>query len=203
MAKPFDDLSGSGVHIHHSLWHDGVNAFSDGGRLSDTGRHYLGGLQRHMPALTLFGSPTPNAFKRRADYSFCPTTVTWGGDNRTVGIRVIEGDEDAVRIEQRDGSADCNPYLVIAAQIAAGLDGVERELEPGPRCDGDGYADVDAARLADSVPDAIAALRGADAPLDAFDPMLVETYIGFCANEHRSVVSRVSDIERQRYLEAY
>jgi glutamine synthetase len=203
MAKPFDELSGSGVHIHHSLWRQGANAFSDDGRLSDTGRHYLGGLLRHMPALTLFGSPTPNAFKRRGDYTFCPTTATWGVDNRTVGIRVIEGDEDAVRIEQRDGSADCNPYLVIAAQIAAGLDGVERELDPGPRCDGDGYADRDAARLAGSVPDAIAALRGAGSPLEAFDPMLVETYIGFCAYEHEAVVSRVCDVERQRYLEAY
>jgi len=156
-----------------------------------------------MPALTLFGSPTPNAFKRRADYSFCPTTATWGGDNRTVGIRVIEGEDDAVRIEQRDGSADCNPYLAMAAQIAAGLDGLERQLEPGPRCAGDGYTDGDAVRLADSVPDAIAALQRGDPPLHAFDPLLIETYIGFCATEHRAVTSRVSDIERERYLEAY
>lgn len=203
MAKPFDELSGSGVHIHHSLWRDGVNLFSDRGLLSDLGRHYLGGLQAHMPALTLFGSPTPNAYKRRADYSFCPTTAAWGGDNRTVGLRVIEGEESAVRIEQRDGSADCNPYLVMAAQIAAGLDGVERGLEPGPRCDGDGYTSPAAPRLAEGIPEAILALRGSQLPEDVFDPLLLETYIGFCAAEQRAVASRVSDIERARYLEPF
>jgi glutamine synthetase len=203
MAKPFGDLSGSGVHIHQSLWRDGENLFSDGGRLSELGRHYLGGLQHHMPALTLFGSPTPNAFKRRADYSFCPTTASWGGDNRTVGLRVIEGEGSAVRIEQRDGAADCNPYLTIAAQLAAGLDGIERSLEPGPRCDGDGYRSADAVRLADDVPSAIAALEASELARTALDPLLVESFIGFCRCEHEAVTSQVSELERDRYLEAY
>jgi glutamine synthetase len=203
MAKPFDELSGSGVHIHQSLWRDGVNAFSAGGRLSELGRHYLGGLQRHLPAMTLFGSPTPNAFKRRRDYSFCPTTATWGGDNRTVALRVIEGAESAVRIEQRDGSADCNPYLVIAAQLAAGLDGIERELEPGPRCETDGYAAHDVEVLARSVPEAVARLESSELARAWFDPLLVETYIGFCGYEHEVITSRVSDLERNRYLDAY
>jgi glutamine synthetase len=204
MAKPFDGLSGSGVHIHQSLWREGRNAFSDeDGRLSEIGRFYLGGLQRHMPALTLLGSPTPNAMKRREDYSFCPTTATWGGDNRTVGIRVIEGRPSAVRIEQRDAAADCNPYLVIAAQIAAGLDGIERRTEPSARCDRDGYADEDAVALARTIPEAVHALRDSAFATEVFDPLLIETFIGFCEFEHRAIHSHVTELERQRYLEAF
>ena len=187
---PFDALSGSGVHIHQSLWRDGVNAFPPGGQLSELGRHYLGGLQHHLPAITLFGSPTPNAFRRRQDYSLCPTTAIRGGDNRTDAVRVVEGAESAVGIEQRDGSADCNPYLVIAAQLAAGLDGIEPELEPGPRCDADGYAVHDAAVLAPSVPDAIAALEKSELPRAWFDPVLLETYVGFGRYQHNAITSR-------------
>jgi glutamine synthetase len=203
MPKPYDDLGGSGVHIHQSLWRDGENAFSDGGQLSELGRFYLGGLQRHMPDMTLLGSPTPTAYKRRQDYSFCPTTASWGGDNRTVGLRVIEGDPNAVRIEQRDASADCNPYLALAAQVAAGLDGMRNSIEPGPRCDADGYTTDAAPRLATSVPEAIAALEGSELARATFDPMLLETYAGFCRYEHDAIYGRVSDLERERYMEAY
>jgi glutamine synthetase len=203
MAKPFTEHSGSGLHVHQSLWRDQSNAFSDGaGHLSPVGRHYLAGLVEHLPAMTLFGSPTPNALKRRKDYSFCPTTATWGGDNRTVAVRVIEGEgDDAMRIEQRDGSANCNPYLAVAAQVAAGLDGIERELDPPPMA-GDGYADESAPRLADNVPDAIAALRASELARTAFDPLLVETFIGYCQVEHDAINAEVSDVERRRYLEA-
>jgi glutamine synthetase len=202
MAKPFTEHSGSGLHVHQSLWQGGSNAFSDGsGQLSDVGRHYLAGLVEHMPHLTLFGSPSPNALKRRQDYSFCPTTATWGGDNRTVAVRVIEGADDTVRLEQRDGSANCNPYLLVAAQLAAGLDGIERELEPPPIA-GDGYANTEAPRLADNVPDAVAALRGGELAWSAFEPLLVETFIGYCQVEHDAIHAEVSEVERRRYLEA-
>jgi glutamine synthetase len=202
MAKPFNEHSGSGAHIHQSLWARGENAFSAGGTLSELGRWYLGGLRRHMAELTLFGSPTPNAMKRREPYSFCPLNSTWGGDNRTVGLRVIEGDDSAVRIEQRDGSADCNPYLIIAAQVAAGLTGVEEQIDPGPRFEGDAYALEDADPLPTTVPEAIAALEGSELARATFDPLLLEAFIGSCRHEHDYVNARVSDVERARYLEA-
>ncbi|WP_297369178.1 glutamine synthetase family protein [Acidocella sp.] len=140
MAKPFIDQSGNGFHAHYSLWKDGQNAFADHGRLSRLGLAFLAGLQRRMAEITLAGSTTPNAMRRRLPYTFCPTNANWGFDNRTVGLRVLEGSESAVRIEKRDAAADCNPYYLMAADIAAGLDGIEQALEPTPPCIGDGYA---------------------------------------------------------------
>ncbi|MEO1000881.1 MAG: glutamine synthetase family protein, partial [Pseudomonadota bacterium] len=125
MAKPFFEDSGNGFHTHHSLWKDGQNVFSDGGKLSAVGRSYLAGMQKRMGEMAICGAMTPNAYRRRQPFSFCPVNTTWGVDNRTVGLRVIEGAPSAVRVEKRDGSADCNPYLLLAAEIAAGLDGIE------------------------------------------------------------------------------
>jgi glutamine synthetase len=203
MAKPFEGESGCGMHVHYSLWQDDENAFAEGEALSQVGNHFLGGLQRHMPALTLFGSPTANGMKRRVDYSFCPTTASWGGDNRTVGLRVIDGEESATRIEQRDGASDCNPYLAMAAQLAAGLDGIEGRVEPGPRCEGDAYAAGSEVLLPRTVPEAIDALAGSELARETFDSMLLETFVGFCRYEHEKVTGAVTELERERYLEAF
>lgn len=140
MAKPFIDQSGNGFHTHYSVWKDEKNLFADHGRLSHMGLAFLAGLQKRMAEITLAGSTTPNAMRRRRPYTFCPTAANWGYDNRTVGLRVIEGSDCAVRIEKRDAAADCNPYYLLACDIAAGLDGIEQDLEPTPPCMGDGYA---------------------------------------------------------------
>ncbi len=204
MAKPFSDLSGNGFHVHQSLWRDGRNAFSDGGKLSELGRHYLGGLRRYMPEMALFGAPNPNSYRRRAPYTFCPTNNSWGLDNRTVGIRLIEGREEAVRIEQRDGSADANPYLIIAAQVAAGLEGIDQELDPGPPFVGDAYAaEEEFDPLPRSVPEAIAAVRHSELAAKTFDPDLVEILVGMAEREQGFVAAEVTEVERRRYLEAY
>lgn len=203
MAKIDHEQSGSGVHLHHSLWRDGENVFADGGKLSDTGRWYLGGLQKHMAEMTLFGSPTPNSYKRRQPYSFCPQNATWGYDNRTVGLRVIEGDDSSVRIEQRDGSSDANPYLIMAAQIAAGLVGVEQQLEPPAPTNADAYADTTADPLPETVPSAIEALAKSTLAREVFGEALVNVVTGIARNEHTFVNTRVSDVERDRYLEVF
>lgn len=203
MAKIDHEQSGSGLHLHHSLWRDGKNVFSDQGKLSDIGRWYLGGLQNHMAEMTLFGSPTPNAYKRRQPYTFCPQNATWGHDNRTVALRVIDGDDSAVRIEQRDGSSDANPYLIMAAQIAAGLAGVEQQIEPPPPTDDDAYADTSADVLPETVPSAIEALSKSSLAHEVFGDLLVDVVSGIARNEHNFVNERVSDIERDRYLEVF
>jgi glutamine synthetase len=203
MAKPFQEESGSGMHVHYSLWEGESNVFAEGPALSELGNHFLGGLQRHMPSITLFGSPTANGMKRRVDHSFCPTTASWGGDNRTVGLRVIDGEEEATRIEQRDGAADCNPYLAMAAQLAAGIDGIEKRTQPSPRCEGDAYTPGGHALLPRTVPEAIAALSDSELAAETFDPMLLETFVGFCRYEHDTVTGAVTELERQRYLEAF
>lgn len=203
MAKIFNDQSGSGMHLHQSLWADERNAFADNGDLSEIGRHYLGGLQRFMPELTLTGSPTPNAMKRREPYTFCPVNNTWGIDNRTTALRVITGKDSAVRIEQRDAAADCNPYIAIAAQIAAGLEGIEQRIEPSPRCEGDAYADTAAQPLPATVPEAADLMARSSLAERALGKQLVENFVSGARYEHRYLTSRVSDVERDRYLDVF
>ena len=144
MAKPFLAESGNGFHFHYSLWSDGHNLFADGDRMNDSCRHFLAGMQHRMAEASICGAATVNAYRRRQRESFCPTNASWGMDNRTVALRVIEGSPSAVRVEKRDAGADCNPYLMMAADIAAGLDGLEQEMEPGPMTAGDAYDDASA-----------------------------------------------------------
>jgi glutamine synthetase len=203
MAKIYTDQSGSGLHLHHSLWRDGRNAFAAAGRLSDAGRHYLGGLQAHMAELTLFGSPTPNSFKRRREYTFCPTSASWGTDNRTAGLRVIEGPDPAVRIEQRDGAADANPYLIMAAQVAAGLDGIARELEPGAVQVGDAYANPSGPPLPRTPLEAAALLEGSELARKTFGDQLLAVTLGQARYEEAVITGQVSELERARYLDVF
>jgi glutamine synthetase len=210
MAKPFIDQSGCGLHVHQSIWRDGKNLFADSGKLSPLGRNYLGGLQHNMRDLTLLGSPTPNAMRRRQAYSFCPMTDGWGVDNRTVGLRVIEGGDSAVRIEQRDGSSDANIYLVLAAQLSAGLDGIEQGLEPGPQCMGDEYAAGQGNPLPLTVLEAADALEKSELAMRTFDPAMVKALADIARYEHVQIhgngdelVADVGDAERERYAAVF
>jgi glutamine synthetase len=203
MAKIRRGDAGSGLHLHHSLWHDGRNAFAQNGVLSDVGGRYLGGLQRHMAELSLLGSPTPNAFKRRQPYSFCPLSASWGIDNRTTGLRVIEGSDSSIRIEQRDGSADANPYLIMAAQIAAGLDGIENDLKPTPPQIGDAYAAPSGPLLPTTIPAAADLLANSELAAKVFGDKLISVVCGVARHEHALINDEVSEIERDRYLDAF
>lgn len=138
MAKPFIDQSGSGFHTHYSLWKNGKNAFATNGKLNDLGFSFLAGMQSRMAEMSIAGSTTPNAYRRRRPGVFCPVNTSWGYDNRTVALRIIDGSDNAVRIEKRDGAADCNPYYLLACELAAGLDGIEYGMKPkGPATLGD------------------------------------------------------------------
>jgi len=210
MSKPYSNESGCGLHVHQSLWRDGSNAFADGGALSPLGRHYLGGLQRHMRDLTLFGSPTPNAMRRRQPYSFCPTTDAWGVDNRTVGLRVIHGKDEAVRIEQRDGASDSNIYLVLAGQIAAGFDGIEAMIEPAAESHADEYSEGLGNPLPMTVLEAADRLEASELARRTFDPAMVAALAGIARFEHGQIhgtdgelVAEVDDAERVRYAAVF
>ena len=104
-------------------------------------RHWVAGLATHAAQLALLANPTVNAYKRIEDYSFAPTRVSWGLDNRNVAVRCIPQVGAASRVEYRGGAADANPYLLAAGILAAGMDGVERELELPPAAEHDAYAD--------------------------------------------------------------
>jgi glutamine synthetase len=143
MPKPFSNLTGNGLHMHLSLWDENqTELFADsadarGLGMSALGYSFIAGLLEHAEALTAVGCPTVNSYKRLASpapdsgAAWSPVFATYGGNDRTHMLRV----PDPGRVENRciDGSA--NPYLTISALVAAGLDGIERKLNPGDPCD--------------------------------------------------------------------
>jgi glutamine synthetase len=135
MARVDEEQYGAGMHINQSLWRDGENAFFDPdapeGR-SETMRHWLGGLMATLPGAMSCLTPNINSYRRVAELTGPPTTVTWGEDNKTVAIRTISREPKAARIEHRVASADCNVYLALATMLAGGLAGLEQRLEPPP-----------------------------------------------------------------------
>ncbi|MGL4573429.1 MAG: glutamine synthetase family protein [Burkholderiaceae bacterium] len=147
---PFESVIGSGWHLHQSLADaKGVNVFartsaaSDApassalAYLSETGSHYLGGLLAHAQALAALATPTINGYSRYQPNVLAPCSVIWGRDNRGALLRVVGGTQAgdaAARIENRMGEPLANPYLYMASQLSAGLDGIERALDSGPAC---------------------------------------------------------------------
>jgi glutamine synthetase len=200
LAKPWNGRAGNGMHVHQSLWRNGVNVFLDVDGLSPTGNAYLAGLLERMREFALLGSSTPNAYHRRGDLSFAPTGVCWGADNRTVGVRTVVADPNSTRIEQRDACADANVYLTLAGQYQAGLDGVRRSLRPPPRAEGNAYLQ-DWPRLPTSFEEAYKLLVSSDAARRLLGVGTVTAYLAALAPELEIAVISASDWERQRYAE--
>lgn len=210
MPKPWAEQSGSGMHVHTSLTVDGANAFAESGdgEPNELMRRWTAGLLEHAPALTLLGAPTSNGPKRIRPYTFCPTHVTWGLDNRTVLARcIVESGSSANRVEYRSAGSDANPYLFIAGLLAAGLDGVERKLDPGPLSEGDLYTNPgDHQALPTDLASALAAYEGsalASALGDRFSrsfASIAQAEVALAA-EHSSDPDEVNDWERARFLE--
>jgi glutamine synthetase len=144
MCRPgLPNFFASGWHLHESLLDAaGVNVFSsDTQTLSATGRQYVAGLLDHAQAMTLFTTPTVNGFSRFQPYSFAPDRVAWAVENRGAMVRVQGGVADpGTHLENRLGEPAANPYLYMAADIAAGLDGIGRGLLPPPPAEADPYA---------------------------------------------------------------
>ena len=203
MSKPFFAESGNGFHVHHSLWKDNQNVMADNGALSKLGRQYLAGLQKHMAEMAMVSATTPNAYRRRQPYSFCPINNAWGIDNRTVGLRVILGNDNAVRVEKRDGSADCNPYLLLALEIAAGLKGIEDSLEPTAETVGNGYENPDCQPIPTDLATAVALARESDLMAEVLGADLLEILIQQSEREIEFIANQVTPVEIERYLENF
>lgn len=144
MPKPFSHLTGNGCHFHQSLWDGERNLFldeRDPNGLSRMAYWFTGGLMAHAPALAAVVAPTVNSYKRlvrgapRSGATWAPVYVTYGGSNRTQMIRI----PGPGRIECRAVDGSANPYLAAAALLAAGLDGIDRQIDPGPRNDDNLY----------------------------------------------------------------
>ena len=133
---------GSSSHIHQSLWQNGKPAFFDADDqhgMSALMKSYMAGLLKYAPDTTYFLAPYINSYKRFVKGSFAPTRVVWSVDNRTAGFRLCGEGSRAIRVECRIGGSDLNPYLAIAAQIAAGIAGIEEKLQLPPAAAGDIY----------------------------------------------------------------
>lgn len=164
MTKPYADQSACGCHHHHSLivLKTGKNAFSNPDNpmeLNDTCRWWLGGQIAHAPAICALASPTVNCYKRYKLWSFAPTNATWGIENRTTGIRVKGLKGEGAHVENRTPGGASNPYLVMAAVVAAGLDGLRNKIEPPAETSGIAYGLTGVADLPMRLEAALAALE--------------------------------------------
>jgi glutamine synthetase len=150
--------------------------------------------------LAYFYAPTVNSYKRYQSGSFAPTRIVAGWDNRTCGFRLC-GEGDGFRVENRVPGADANPYLAFAATIAAGLDGIEKKIEPPPVFEGDMYKASELPHVPHTLNESIAALDGSAWAREIFGADVIEHYLHFFRTEQRKFDSVVTDWERRRYFE--
>jgi len=166
LGKPWSDEGGSGFHLHFSVTNvDGINQMHNGdGTLSETAKHMIAGVTRHAKALTAFCNPTVNAFKRLGPDTLAPFRANWGYDNRSCMVRIPPERGQGTRLEVRVGDGAANPYLLIAAILAAGLDGIQQKLACPDPAEGMAYDNEAAEILPTSFSAALDALE-ADADL--------------------------------------
>jgi glutamine synthetase len=200
MAKPSEKDIGSSCHFHSSLFTEDGSAFVDGHDETDTFRHYLGGLRAHIRELALFIAPSVNSYKRYAAESWAPTSVAWARDNRTAGFRIV-GHGQSLRVECRIPGADANPYLGYAALLAAGLDGIENQLDPGPELVGNAYEAAEAEPFPSSLNEALGLWEGSEFAKRAFGDAVHKHYLNYGQYEQKDYERVVTDYERRRMFE--
>jgi glutamine synthetase len=210
MAKMDERYAGSSMHVHSSLWSSdtgeplfagrGDPATGDLSQLPDQFRWWLGGLMQHARACTLLFAPTVNSYKRFRAGTFAPTGIAWSYDNRTAGFRIV-GRGASLRVECRVPGADANPYLVFAATLAAGLDGLANHIEPPAMFRGDVYAAEDLPRVPKTLPEAIDEFEASALFPQAFGTEVVDHLLHFARTEQRKFDETVTSWERRRYLE--
>jgi glutamine synthetase len=206
LAKWDDDAAGSSCHIHQSLWSaDGKQPlFFDPEAeygMSRLMEHYLAGLLEHASEITWFLAPYVNSYKRFKAGTFAPTKAIWSLDNRTAGYRICGEGTTSVRVECRVGGSDLNPYLALAALIAAGLDGIERELPLEAPFVGDAYGARRVRRIPETLHDAAAALKRSKMLRAAFGDEVIDHYHRAAMWEQEDYNRHVTDYEVARGFE--
>jgi len=206
MGRPKDEGGGNGYHVHQSLVdiENNNNVFYDPDcedGISDIQRYFIGGQLAHAKGMSAFLAPTINSYKRFVQDSFAPYNIAWGGDNRTTYCRVPDEREGGSRVENRAACASANPYLVMAATLAAGLDGIKNKIDPGDRADDDVYHD-ESGRY-ETVPfylrDAIEELKMDSAMAEAFSPELIAAFVALKEKEESRFKTAVTDWEFNEY----
>ncbi len=195
---------GSSSHVHMSLWKGGEASFYDADAefgLSALGRQFTAGLLKYAPDIMVFLAPYVNSYKRFAPGTFAPTKTVWSVDNRTAGFRLCGEGTKGVRMECRIGGSDINPYLAQAALLAAGIAGIEEELELSAPVRGDIYADDDAQEVPRTLRDAMETLKGSDMLRSAFGSDVVDHYYRAAEWEQEEFDRAVTDWEIERGFE--
>lgn len=205
MAKWNSQLPGCSGHTHQSLWSGEKNAFHDDKdplKMSGTFKSYMAGLMRCLPEILPFFAPTVNSYKRLVDGYWAPTKVTWGVDNRTVALRVIPGSAKSTRVEVRVPGSDINPYLAIAASLAAGLYGIEKGLPlTAAPVKGSAYHAEGAERLPRTLQEATQRLSDSTIAREILGETFVDHFVRTRVWEWRQFQDAVTDWELRRYFE--
>lgn len=199
MAKPFNGMSGSSMHLHVSLWRGDEPAMGlDDGRENTIMRYAAAGILNNLPAITLYGAPTVNAYRRFELGSFAPTTSGWSVDNRTTALRSLREGPKSTRLELRTPGADAEPHWAIASLLAAVAVGLEDQAEPPAQGTGNLYGVGDPLPL--TLLDAIEAAEANTRIVDILGKDAVADYATLARAEWRSFISTVSDWDTKRYL---
>ncbi len=210
MPKPFFGVNGSGMHTHISLFKDGENAFYDPGdelKLSKTLKYFVGGLLEHAREITAVTNPTVNSYKRLVPGYEAPINVAWSVGNRSALIRVPKARGKATRIEYRAPDPSTNVYLAFAVMLAAGLDGIEREIEPPLPIEENIYSMSSEKRrehgiesLPGDLKEALDLMKESKLVKKVLGDHIFEKFVEAKEREWREYSTKVSDWERQTYF---
>ncbi|MBD2257112.1 type III glutamate--ammonia ligase [Pseudanabaena sp. FACHB-2040] len=208
MPKPFSHLTGNGAHIHNSLWQGDNNLFADGaddGGLSAVGYHFLGGVLAHGRGLTALCGPTINSYRRlgaamtESGSTWSPQYISYGGNNRTHMLRIPEAGRFECRLV--DGAA--NLYLVLAGLLAAGLEGIATQANPGQRIDENLFvrgSEFDLQRLPSNLLEALEALKNDSLLMDVIGELATKTYFEFKYSEWDAFHAGITPWEMKQYV---
>jgi glutamine synthetase len=206
MARWSEEADSQSIHVHMSLKdRNGTPVFFDAAKpytMSETFRHFIGGLQRHTGDLMLMFLPTVNSYRRFAPGTFAPPGLTWGFENRTTCFRVIGHDAASLRVENRLPGADTNPYFTVAATLAAGLAGIANKTEPMEPIVGNGFGKVpDNLLFPRFMPEAIARFRTSSFAHEWFGDRFVESFSATRQSQFDSFSRKVTDAELNRFFD--
>jgi glutamine synthetase len=207
MAKVSENLPGCSGHVHQSLWDKKgtKNLFHDDkdkNNMSPLMKQYIAGQLHCLPHILPMVAPTINSYKRLVEGAWAPTTVTWSVDNRTVALRALPGGSKSSRLETRVVGSDTNPYLAMAACLAAGLYGIRKGLSlKQPATLGNGYRDESNGRFPKNLHDATQIMKDSKIANELFGEKFVQHFAQTREWEWRQFSRVVTDWETRRYLE--
>lgn len=213
MPKPIFGIAGSGMHLNQSLFRNGQNAFYDPDgelKLSNEAIYYVGGLLKHIPAITAVTNPLVNSYKRLVPGYEAPVYIAWSAQNRSPLIRIPAKRGTATRLELRSPDPSCNPYLALAATLKAGLDGIKNKIQPPSPVNGNIYNMTDRERqshniysLPGSLYEAVQALQKDDVIKEALGEHCYERYVEAKLIEWNEYKTQVTQWELDRYINKF